>query len=421
MQSVPAKALQLRSLLKGTGELEISLVEVPIPEPGPDEVLIRIEAAPINPSDLGLLFAAADMTTARQSGTAARPVVTAQVQPGTVKALAARVDVSLPVGNEGAGVVVAAGTSPQAQALVGKMVATFGGQMYSQYRCVKAAQCLPLPAGTTAAEGASSFVNPLTALGMVETMRMEGHTALVHTAAASNLGQMLNRICLKDGIGLVNIVRTPEQAAILREQGARYVCNSSAATFMTDLDAALSATGATICFDAIGGGPLAGQILSTMESVFSQRTQGYSIYGSAVFKQVYIYGGLDPSPTVLRRNFGFAWAVGSWLLPPFLQKIGAEGTKKLQARVAAELKTTFASRYTSEVSLAGALQVDAIAVYGRRATGEKYLIKPQQDTVVDQKLTALRAGAQYPSTVGRSPNDRSLLAAVASRMASHGG
>jgi NADPH:quinone reductase len=378
MQSIPATALQLRTLLKDDGELELSLVDVPVPQPGPSEVLVRVEAAPINPSDLGLLFSAADLGTVTQSGTPARPIIKATVPKGILGALASRIGQSLPAGNEGAGVVVAAGSSPEAQSMLGKTVGAFGGQMYSQYRCLPVSQCMVLPEGTTAAEGASCFVNPLTALGMVETMRMEGHKALVHTAAASNLGQMLNRICIKDGIGLVNVVRSDEQAQILRGQGAQHVCVSSAPTFAHDLDAALTATGATLCFDAIGGGTLAGQILSTMESVFSRQAQGYSIYGSAVFKQVYIYGSLDPSPTVLRRNFGFAWAVGAWLLPPFLQKIGPEGTKKLQERVAAELKTTFASRYTQEVSLAGALQVEAIAVYGRRATGEKYLIRPQQ-------------------------------------------
>jgi len=375
----PEVGLQLRSLVKGTGELELSLVDVLVPEPGTDEVLLRVEATPLNPSDLGLLFGAADMSTARQSGTDARPVVTATVPEGLMKAMAGRFDVSMPVGNEGAGTVVAAGSSPGAQALLGRTVATSGGAMYSQYRCVPAPQCLPLPPGTTAAEGASCFVNPLTALGMVETLRREGHTALVHTAAASNLGQMLNRVCLEDRIGLVNVVRTAEQEQILRARGAQHVCNSSAPTFMRDLTEAIAATGATLAFDAIGGGTLVGQILACMEAALTRSASAYQRYGSSTHKQAYIYGMLDTSPTVLRRNFGAAWGIGGWLLPLFLQKIGPEATQQLQRRVAAGLKTTFASRYTKEVSLAQALSVEEIAVYGRRATGEKYLINPALD------------------------------------------
>lgn len=373
-------ALQLRSLVKSSGELELSLASVPTPEPRPDEVVVRVEAAPINPSDLGLLFGAADMSAARQSGTADRPVITATVPEGLMKAMAGRVDQSLPVGNEGAGVVVAAGTSAGAQALLGRTVATLGGAMYTQYRCVEAAQCIALPAGTTAAEGASCFVNPLTALGMVETMRREGHSALVHTAAASNLGQMLNRLCIQDRIGLVNIVRTGQQEQILRDQGARYVCNSGAPTFVRELTDAIVATGATLAFDAIGGGTLAGQILSCMEAALLRSAGEYQRYGSTTHKQVYIYGMLDPGPTVLKRNFGAAWGIGGWLLMPFLQKIGPEAAQKLRMRVVAELKTTFASRYTKEVSLAEALDLREIAVYGRRTTGEKYLINPNKGT-----------------------------------------
>jgi NADPH2:quinone reductase len=375
---IPESALQLRTLLKGSGELELSLVDVPVPKPGPAEVLIRVEAAPINPSDLGLLFSAADMSTLRQVGTAQRPVVTASVPQGILKALAARIDQSLPAGNEGAGVVVAADSSPEAQAMLGKTVAASAGAMYSQYRSVHVSQCMVLPDGTKPAEGASCFVNPLTALGMVETMRREGHKALVHTAAASNLGQMLNRICLADGIGLVNVVRSEQQQKLLREQGAQHVCNSTAPGFTRDLEAAIAATGATLCFDAIGGGPLAGQVLACMEAVFARQNKGYQIYGSTTFKQVYIYGGLDPSPTTLKRNYGVAWSLGAWLLPVFMQKVGPEVTRRLQARVVAELKTTFASHYTKEISLAGALHADEIAVYARRVTGEKYLVNPQK-------------------------------------------
>jgi NADPH2:quinone reductase len=376
--TVPTKALQLRSLVTADGRLELSLAEVDVPAPGPDEVLVRVEAAPINPSDQGLLFAAANLSAAHAAGTPARPVVTAPIAPAMMKALAARVGQSLPVGNEGAGIVVKTGDSPQARALLGRTVALLAGEMYSQYRCVKAAHCLVLPEGTRPAEGASCFVNPLTAQGMVETMRREGHKALVHTAAASNLGQMLNRICLQDGVGLVNIVRRPEQVELLKSQGAVHVCNASSPGFIEELTAALVATGATIAFDAIGGGRLAGQILSCMEAAASATAREYSRYGSTVHKQIYIYGSLDRGPTELARNFGFAWSVGGWLLTPFLQKIGNAEAQKLRERVARELKTTFASHFDSELSLAEALSLEAIAVYGKQATGAKALINPNK-------------------------------------------
>lgn len=370
--------LQLRSLAKKNGELELSLVDQAFPDPGPNEVLVRIEASPINPSDLGLLLGPADMGTAKASGTPDRPVVTARIPEPLLKGLAARLDVSMPVGNEGAGVVIAAGSSAAAQALMGKTVALLGGAMYAQYRTLPAEQCLPLPPDATPADGASCFVNPLTALGMVETMRREGHTALVHTAAASNLGQMLVRICLEDGVPLVNIVRKPEQADLLRKTGAAYVCNTASPAFAEELTDALAATGATIAFDAIGGGTLAGQILGCMEAAINRKATTYSRYGSSTHKQVYIYGMLDTSPTQFTRNFGLAWGLGGWLLTPFLQKIGPAGAQALRQRVAAELKTTFASHYSKEVSLAEALRLDHIAVYGKRATGEKYLINPNK-------------------------------------------
>jgi NADPH2:quinone reductase len=371
-------SLQLRSLIRANGELEVSLQDVPIPQPTADEVLVRIEATPINPSDLGLLFGAADMGTAKVTGTPARPVLTARVPEKLMRAMAGRVDESMPVGNEGAGVVIKAGHSAAAQALLGKTVAVIGGAMYAQHRCVKAQQCLVLPPGATAADGASCFVNPLTALGMVETMKREGHKALVHTAAASNLGQMLNRICLKDGIALVNIVRKPEQAALLRAQGATHVCVTTSPNFMAELTDALAETGATIAFDAIGGGKLAGQILTCMEAAINRSAKEYSRYGSAVHKQVYLYGMLDPAPTEFSRSFGMAWGMGGWLLFPFLQKIGSADAQKLRERVAAELKTTFASHYSRTVSLAEALTLDAIAVYGQRSTGAKVLIDPSK-------------------------------------------
>lgn len=369
-------ALQLRSLMKQSGELELSLAQVPVEEPGPDEIVVRIEATPINPSDLGLLVGVADLDTAKQTGTSDHPVIVAQIPQKLLRTVASRLDQSMPVGNEGAGVVVRAGSSPAAQALLGKTVALLGGAMYAQYRKIKAAQALVLPPGTAAAEGASCFVNPLTALSMVETMRREGHTALVHTAAASNLGQMLNRICIKDGVKLVNIVRKPEQEQLLRALGAQYVCNSSLPSFMEDLTKALAETGATIAFDAIGGGRLASQILTCMEAVAASKLTEFSRYGSSTHKQVYIYGMLDKGPTEITRSFGFAWNVGGFLLTPFLQKIGPEATQKLRERVVAELKTTFASHYTKVISLHEALQLDVLKAYSKFGTGEKYLINP---------------------------------------------
>src|SRR6266404_3471527 len=326
--------LQLRSTVKKEGILELSLASVPIPEPKPDEVVVRVDASPINPSDLGLMFGGADMSTAKVSGALDNPIVTASIPPSMMKSMMGRVDQSLPVGNEGAGVVVHTGSADQAQALMGKTVAILGGAMYAQFRCIKASQCLVLPRGTAPAEGASCFVNPLTALGMIETMRAEGHSALAHTAAASNLGQMLNKICIKKAIG------------------AKHIVNSSGSTFIDDLTEALVATGATLAFDAIGGGRLASQILSCMEMAASRTAKEYSRYGSTVHKQLYIYGGLDGGPTELTRNFGMAWGVGGWLLTAFLQKIGAEAGQKLREQVAAEIQTTFASHYDKEISLA---------------------------------------------------------------------
>src|SRR5471032_1164826 len=370
--------LELRSLITKTGQLELSLAKVAIPEPGPDQVVVKVQASPINPSDLGLLTGPADLSQAKASGSGADIKVTAPVPPNTLPFLAARLDESMPVGNEGAGTVIKAGSSEAAQALMGKTVSMIGGAMYVQYRMLKASDCQPLPAGTTAAEGASWFVNPLTALGMTETMKREGHKALVHTAAASNLGQMLNKICLKDGIGLVNIVRSAEQADILRKIGAKHICDSTAPAFMDDLTNALVETGATLAFDAIGGGRLAGQILTCMEIAANKTAKVYSRYGSSVYKQVYIYGGLDTRPIALNRAFGMAWGVGGWLLFPFLQKIGAADGMRLRQRVIDELKTTFASHYTQVVSLQEALQPQNIAAYGKRATGEKYLINPNK-------------------------------------------
>ena len=373
-----SEQLQLQSLVTTEGTLELSLARVPVPVPAEDEVLIRVEAAPINPSDLGLLFGMADMTTASASGTEESPVITATIPEGLRKVVAARAGQPMPVGNEAGGVVVDAGSGAEAQALLGKTVGILGGAMYTQFRAIKAKQCLVMHEGVTPAESASCFVNPLTALGMVETMKMEGFGALCHTAAASNLGQMLQKICLKDGVELVNIVRKQEQVDLLKGIGAKHVCNSGDESFMNDLIDAIARTDAHIAFDATGGGKLAGQLLTAMEAAAMRAGGDYNRYGSDTFKQVYIYGGLDRSPTTLSRNFGFSWGLGGWLLTPFLQKIGFEAADKLRQRVADEIKTTFASSYTKEVSLAEALTLDAINVYGRQATGEKYLINPDK-------------------------------------------
>jgi NADPH:quinone reductase len=376
MTTLPLTGLELRSTVTSRGTLELSLVEVPTPQPGADDVIVRMQAAPINPSDLGLLLGGTTLDAATAAGSGSSATISAPIPPEVLRAMKTRFDQSMAVGNEGAGLVVAAGSSDAAQALLGRTVAVIGGSMYTQYRCMHSAMCFPQPEGVTAHQAASSFVNPLTALGMTETMRLEGHTALVHTAAASNLGQMLNRVCLADGIQLVNIVRSPAQVALLRSQGAVHVIDSSLPDFMTDLIDALTVTGATIAFDAIGGGKLAGQILAAMEAAANANATEYSRYGSNTFKQVYIYGMLDRSPTELNRSFGFMWSVSGWLLTPFLGKIGGEGMMRLRTRVANEITTTFASHYTATISLADTLDLATARAYSRMTTGEKYLIDP---------------------------------------------
>ena len=374
---IPDRSLQLRTIVTESGTVELSLAKVEVPAPRPSQVLIRVEAAPINPSDLGLLLAGADLSRATVAGRPGHPVFAAPLPPGALRAAAARTGQSLPAGNEGAGTVVAAGSDPTAQHLVGKVVAVAGGGMYSQYRVADAASCLELPEGASAREGAASFVNPMTVIGMVETMRAEGHTALVHTAAASNLGQMLQRFCLEERVPLVNVVRSEAQAEILRAIGATYVCDSSREDFMAGLTDSVRAVSATLAFDAIGGGPLASRILTAMEVAAGAGMQ-FSRYGSSVHKQVYIYGGLDRGPTELARSYGMAWGVGGWLLTPFLERVGPRKVGEMRHRVAAELNTTFVSHFTDSVSLVGALDPQAIAVYGRQATGQKYLVLPNQ-------------------------------------------
>jgi len=369
-------SLQLRSEIKSNNTLELSLVDIDLPELADDEVMVRLEAAPLNPSDLGLLFGPADMRKSVVSGSTESPVITADVSPKVMPAMAVRVNKSLPVGNEGAGVVIAAGASTEAQALMGKVVGLFGGAMYAQHRIQKAIDCLVMPKGVTPAQAASSYVNPLTALSMIETLKTEGHKALVHTAAASNLGQMLNKLCMADGIDVVNIVRKPEQVELLRALGAKYIVDSSSETFRNDLLAALVETGATLTFDAVGGGKLANDILSAMEKASNINATEYSRYGSTVHKQVYIYGGLDRSPSSFTRNYGVAWGVNGWLLMSYLEKMDDVKIAELKARVAREITTIFSSHYTKEISLAEVLNLEIMMQYAKQATGEKYLINP---------------------------------------------
>ncbi|MEZ5660405.1 MAG: zinc-binding dehydrogenase [Burkholderiaceae bacterium] len=375
MKALPSHFRQLRTEITPEGQLRVSLVSLPVPVPGADEVLVHVQASPINPSDMGLLFGAADLGSARREEGPDGPVLVADVPAVAMPAMQGRLGQSMPVGNEGAGVVVAAGEGEAAQALIGRKVAMLGGDMYAEYRCLNVAQCMELPDDVDARDGASCFVNPLTALSMPETMRMEGHKALIHTAAASNLGQMLNRICIADGVPLINIVRKPEQQALLRDLGATWVLSTADADFKSQLVDAIAQTGATIAFDAIGGGPLAGQILMAME-IAQSRGVAYSRYGSAVHKQVYIYGRLNTATIEVPASLGMAWGMGGYLLTYFLQKVGADGRRRLRARVLAELRTTFASHYTREISLTDILDVQVAQASNRKSTGEKFLIRP---------------------------------------------
>jgi NADPH:quinone reductase len=369
--------LELRSTVAGDGSVTLAVHRADVAAPAPDEVVVRVEAAPINPSDLGMLFAGADMASA--TGVASPsdeslPAVRAMIPTGTA-GLEGRLDTAMPTGNEGGGTVVATGDSDDARALAGKVVGFLSGNAYAEYRTIKVSSCLAMNDGTDPEDAAACFVNPLTALGMVETMRDEGHRGLLHTVGASNLGLMLNRICLADGVPLVNIVRRAEHVELLRGEGAEHVVDSSAESFVSDLTDALRATGATIAFDAIGGGDLASVILSRMEKVASEGDQ-FSRYGSSTHKQVYVYGGLDRSPTILNRNFGMAWSVGGWLLTPFLMKVGPEAAERLRRRVADEITTTFASSYGMRLSLTDAVDPEQARRYARMATGDKALITP---------------------------------------------
>jgi len=364
-------ARELRSLVTSEGRLQLSIEQVPIGEIADDEVVVRIEAAPLNPSDILNLLGAADLSTLKVVGDR----IEADVPKARLPGLTARLDRPMPMGNEGAGVVVQAGGS--AQALLGRTVAIapLGGS-YSTYKKVKARDCLVLPEGTAARSGASAFVNPLTVLGMITTLRRESHTGLVHTAAASNVGQMLNRLCLAENIPLVSVVRSQAQVELLRAQGATHVVDSSTEDFRTTLVEAIAATGATLAFDAIGGGRMAATILGAMEQVCRRGLTTYSRYGSPLHKQVYIYGALDPGPRIIEGDLGMAWGVGGWLVMWFLSKLDPSEVGALRARVARELNTTFASHYTAEISLADVLSPDVIRAYTRFATGAKYLVVP---------------------------------------------
>ena len=371
---------EIRSTVTSEGNVEISIARVEKPTPSENEVLIKVEASPINPSDLGLLISfAADLDSLSVSGSGDNTVAKMKIHPGLMGAMKPRLDESMQVGNEGGGVVVDAGAN--AKHLIGKTVGVAGGAMYSQYRCVLAQSCLVMEEGITPAEASSSFVNPLTALAFVETMKMENHTAIINTAAASNLGQMLVKICKDDGVPLVNIVRKPEQVKVLKDLGAEYVCDTSDADFMKDLVDALVTTGATLGFDATGGGnegKLPGQILAAMEIAANKTAKEYSRYGSDTYKQVYIYGGLDQTPTVLNRSFGMQWGLGGWLLTPMIGRIGMERFGQMRERVAKEITTTFASHYTQEISFEEMLQPDIIEAYAKQGTGAKYLVNPHK-------------------------------------------
>jgi len=374
--SNPTSMIQIQSAAQNDEVLDVRIVDTDMPTLRDSDVLVRVEAAPINPSDLGLLFGPADMDNAQYSSDSGSPSIKAPIPSHLMSGIEGRIGENLPVGNEGAGIVVSAGESEEAQALIGKVVGFSGGGAYSEYKAVRANQCIAMPDGTSPAQSASCFVNPMTVLGFVGTMRREGHSAIVHTAAASNLGQMLQKVAIEESFDLVNIVRSKEQEDILRNIGATFVCNSSSETFLSELTEALVTTGATLGFDATGGGRLASDILACMERAAVSQDASFSRYGSTVHKQVYIYGGLDRNVTTLNRSFGMAWGIGGWLLTPYIQIAGAEELQKMRERVSSSITTTFASSYTREVSLTEALSKAAVDEYRKQATGQKFLINP---------------------------------------------
>ena len=368
------QAKQLFTHISAQGQLNLSLKLVDIPKPQPHEVVVKIEAAPINPSDMWPMFGPANLAEATLNDD--KNILSAPVFAAMLPRIKSRLGQTLPIGNEGAGTVVAAGDSEAAQAMIGKTVSVLTGAVFAEYACVPIQACLVHNEGTTVKQAASSFVNPLTALAMLETMRSEGHKAIVHTAAASNLGQMLNKVCLEQGVDIINIVRSEQQANILKEIGAKYVINSTSENFFAELYQAIDTTGATLTFDAIGGGELVSDILNVMEAVGSKDAVGLNTYGSTTNKQVYIYGGLDFSPTVLNRGYGMMWNIGGWLMTYALQKLAPERLVQLHKKVADEITTTFASEYTKELSLEEVLMPENVQQYNAKKTGEKFLVNP---------------------------------------------
>ena len=351
------------------GKLTVEVVETQFPEPTGNQVLVQMEAAPINPSDLAILTSSADLANAEYS---AGKFVADMPEP-FFSAQKGRHGQRLPVGNEGAGVVVAAGE--QAQGLVGQRVACVPGNAYSQYCIADAGMCLPL-GDISSADGASAFVNPMTALGFVETARMENQGAILHLAAASNLGQMLVKICKEDGLPLVNIVRKQEQVDLLKGLGAEHVVNSSAGDFMDQLRGAIDATDAYCGFDPIGGGSNVDACFKAMEQVAAGKMSEFSRYGSTQQKKMYIYGRLDLGPTMLTPAYGFGWTLSGWLLTPFLQVAGLETMMRMRQRVLDGMTTTFASAYKAKVNLEEMLTREAVMDYRQMKTGEKYLVTP---------------------------------------------
>ena len=365
--------LELRSTLRRNGDVELTLTEAPMPEPGDHGIVVEMLAAPIHPADMSLLFARADTGTAERVVQDGNSVTILRAGEAAANAQAARVDVSMPVGMEGAGRVVAVGPGVEARALLGRLIAVRGNGVYARYKRIALPDTLPLPEDVSPREGAAAFINPMTALGMIEQMREGGFGALVHTAAASTLGQMLVRLCQEESIGLVNIVRRTEQVELLRSMGAEHICSTGDERFEDALLEAMRRTGATLAFDATGGGDLASRILHLMERAVPS-AEGYQHYGSSIRKKVFVYGSLDPRPLTLLKNYGLAWEIGGYLLFHFLERIGPERIDALKRRIADGLKTTFAMQFSHIVSLHDAVSPNVLRDAGRRATSDKYLI-----------------------------------------------